>query len=715
MTTMQQMTGSIPEGASKAASGMGRLRPRARLLNSIGAELISSEIVAVIELVRNSYDADSKEVEIVFTGLRGEGEATVEIRDDGHGMSREVLLGPWMEPATDFKSEKGRGHQAGTRSPRGRRRLGSKGVGRFASQRLGSHLTLSTRTPNSETELSARFDWTEIERPDRYLDEMQIPWEERAPEQLGGPGTILRISGLRDEWTPDRFEKLRVALARLVSPDHDGDTFKIELVIGGYRERVRSIIDRNQAMYSLRGTVDGSGHAHIVYGDLQGNEETWERAVLWPTEEGKNCGPFSFRLSAWDLDREPLLHYLKEIESPLGLRDFRRSLRDHSGVSLYRDGFRTLPYGEPDNDWLRLDRRRINNPTLRLSNNQILGFVSLTADDNPGLRDQTNREGLVANAAYEHLREVVCELLGYLENRRFAARRANEMGIDRGSSKLPELTADVDRRIDTLLAEMKAGGAQRDLGALKEALDERRQAEAETIRLYSGLATTGQLAGMLFAQVGHSMLQFESELRSLELEVTRHKLEEEDLPEGFVEDLAWSMQRLKTLARETRAKLEKVDPLVQPGRGRRLRDATLEECVQVVLDAFADQFAESQISVEVVGDKEATVKTNVSVVQQALAAVLDNALHWTATKPKTRSEEARLVRICFEAGAIVVANNGPSISEEDRPHLFEAHFTRRPGAAGLGLALASDLLRSIGATIVHRQTATGPSFVISMA
>jgi len=70
-----------------------------------------------------------------------------------------------------------------------------------------------------------------------------------------------------------------------------------------------------------------------------------------------------------------------------------------------------------------------------LSNNQVLGVIQLTADGNPQLKDQTNREGLVTNSPYEHLREVVCELLGYLENRRFAARRANKMGFNRGGSR----------------------------------------------------------------------------------------------------------------------------------------------------------------------------------------------------------------------------------------------------------------------------------------
>src|SRR5438552_16039315 len=96
-----------PTGVRPAAEiisfGRGRFRPRARLTRTTGAELISSEIVAVLELVRNSYDADARRVQIRFVAPHLPEEASLEILDDGHGMSQDVLLGPWLEPATDFK------------------------------------------------------------------------------------------------------------------------------------------------------------------------------------------------------------------------------------------------------------------------------------------------------------------------------------------------------------------------------------------------------------------------------------------------------------------------------------------------------------------------------------------------------------------------------------------------------------------------------------
>ena len=108
------------------SSGRGRIRPRARLIRTIGAELISSEVVAVLELVRNSYDADASVVELRFSTPQTPEEAALEIWDDGHGMSRDILLGPWLEPATAFKASGEAGPLGGARSPAGRRLEGPR-------------------------------------------------------------------------------------------------------------------------------------------------------------------------------------------------------------------------------------------------------------------------------------------------------------------------------------------------------------------------------------------------------------------------------------------------------------------------------------------------------------------------------------------------------------------------------------------------------------
>jgi hypothetical protein len=275
----------------------------------------------------------------------------------------------------------------------------------------------------------AEFDWIALDRADAFLDQLRIPWREvRTTPRRRWKGTSLFINGLREIWTGERFDRLRLALSRLLGPGLGADPpFRIDLVINDVHEPIEPALEALTPMYSVAGEVRSSGVAVMRYADLSGVTEQWERSVQWPPV-GVACGPFSFEVKAWDLDKPALIPFLQKTGIAHGLRDFRRLIREHSGVSLYRDGFRILPYGEPDNDWLRLDRRRVNNPTVRLSNNQILGWVKVSAERNPLLQDQTNREGLVNNEAYVHLQHVVMELLTHLEHRRFSARRSLGVG-----------------------------------------------------------------------------------------------------------------------------------------------------------------------------------------------------------------------------------------------------------------------------------------------
>lgn len=669
--------------------GRGRFRPRARLIRTIGAELISSEIVAVLELVRNSYDADARRVRIRFGSPHLPEEACLEILDDGHGMSQDVLLGPWLEPATDFKISGGSAPHGGERSPRGRRRLGSKGVGRFAAQRLGRQLTVRTSNGQQPTVLEADFDWDHLDRGDRYLDQLTVPWREVRSRSGRWHGTSLAIGSLRDRWVPARFDRLRLALSRLLGPGLGANPFAIELAIDGSVEQVRPAIDQLPPMYAIRGHVSAAGRAGITYCDIFGIEEHWERSVLWPSA-GQTCGAFEFRINAWDLDREALGFFLEKNALGLGPRDFRRTIRDHSGVSLYRDGFRMLPYGEPDNDWLRLDRRRVNNPTLRLSNNQILGWVQISADGNPSLQDQTNREGLVSNDAYTHLQHVLLELLSYFEARRFASRRSAPFSSGSRATSLPVSSSSLER-VDALLKPMvgRRGLGPSDVESLREAFSAQQDASADALRRYAGLAATGQLAAAVFARILQPLRQVQTELTLIGSEVAAG----DPLPETR-DDITAAVQRASRRLQDIQRVVDRLDPLARPRKGRRLVPLDLEACVSDVVAVFSDELGQREIDIQVVPISQPVAYGDISVVEQVLAILLDNAMFWLM-----KGSPPRTLRVETGEEGFVVENSGPPIAAEHRSLVFEPHFTTREDASGMGLTLARDLLRTIGGEI----------------
>ena len=152
------------------------------------------------------------------------------------------------------------------------------------------------------------------------------------------------------------------------------------------------------------------------------------------------CGPFAFEFRVWDRQKEDLDPLAKSLNSTI--RDIRRDLDAASGISVYRDNFRVLI---PEGDWLRLDLRRVQNPTLRLSNNQIVGRVFISADQNRGLKDQTNRQGIVDSPQLDDFKAVLKEILSKLEVERDTYRRG---------TKTPEPTMGVSQNYRSPLLEL---------------------------------------------------------------------------------------------------------------------------------------------------------------------------------------------------------------------------------------------------------------------
>jgi len=321
--------------------------------------------------------------------------------------------------------------------------------------------------------------------------------------------------------------------------------------------------------------------------------EEWHRQVTWPSH-GLVVGPFSFCVNAWDLDRPALTRYLEQVDSPLGLRDFRRTIRDHSGMSLYRDGFRILPYGEPDNDWLRLDRRRVNNPTVRLSNNQLLGWIQLSAEANPELRDQTNREGLVTNDAYHHLQATVLDLLSYLENRRFGSRRKLEHDFEKGLEKpdsaswLPGMDAQSAAAVSTPLPALQKSTGQ-------EA--KRRSQMVESARALDELAADGILKGAAYLELNHVVEQLRTELELASM--GRGELLKATDDEGI---LSTALERCREALGSADDALAAIRPPSEAGGLGKQSTTSLADLVRHAIQLFDRLFTELDVVAEVTID-----------------------------------------------------------------------------------------------------------------
>jgi HSP90 family molecular chaperone len=170
-------------------------RPRTRILQLLGDQLIGSQRLAVFELVKNAYDADAENVIVTLSGLDSNA-PTIIVFDDGDGMTLDIVQNIWLVPAHDYRSIQRRNRQ---RTRLNRLPLGEKGVGRFAVHKLGDEIELVTRAKD-QPEIVVRIDWN-ILLKNEFLSEAMVSIQSRLPEVFTGAttGTRILVSQLREK------------------------------------------------------------------------------------------------------------------------------------------------------------------------------------------------------------------------------------------------------------------------------------------------------------------------------------------------------------------------------------------------------------------------------------------------------------------------------------------------------------------------------------
>lgn len=655
---------------SETKSGYIAFRPRARLLKLIGAELISDEVVAVTELVKNAHDADASAVVITFRNVTGD-DGEIHIVDDGCGMDRETFLGGWMEPAGSMKAG-----ADGHITPRGRRVLGEKGVGRFAADKLGRELELVSRREGHDAEVRAVFDWDQFDNEGQMLSEIKNRWELRPAKEIDRQGTILRIRRLRERWTERMFRRLSTRLGRLQSPFGNRHGFTIRIDSDDFPEYSGelkgSFLDR--APYAIDLAYDGEDSFRVQLGGKRRTTSASQSAGALA------CGSVRVRLSAFDLETEALARIGPRLE-------VRAWLREWSGVSVYRDGFRIWPYGEPHDDWLRLDQRRVNNPVVRLSNNQVVGFVEISRDGNSDLLDQTNREGLIHNGALDDLRKIIEQAFVLLEEERQRIRHpASAVRSARRRKSIVELpAADLLDRIAGITDRKTRNTLKRAASEARETLQRQHDLSRLVIEGYTDLAATGQAASELAGPLAGIIERMGREIASL----TR------SAGTGTSHEAA---ERLRSSQRQVLEVLQVLGKTtgIQKLRGRNVEVleeiAAFRAAIEPIIQVRGVQFRATSE-----GTKMLRADMHPQTFRRLLYLLVSNSLDWLL-----RTDEPRISVHSRAAGdwcEVVFSDNGPGISLANARRVFEPMFSTKEGGRGMGLTIARGLVEQRGGTI----------------
>lgn len=695
-------------------------RPRARLVSILGEHLISDQAVGLVELVKNAYDADATEVEVELLDLGRPESTTVVISDNGRGMTVDEVRTKWLSPAVGHKE---RDKRENRRTPLGRLPIGEKGVGRFAVHQLGRRLELITRAAG-QPEVVVAIDWDRFDADDAYLDSVPVAINVREPERFAGDrtGTVMRVTGTRASWSQKLLKKVHRALRRLQSPLAEGEQlFRVRLTCPEFPE-IEAIDPTDilpKAHYEFRALVQETGKCDIEY--VCRHPGVTKRQVsegdvdLVPLARGElqgdvpACGPFWLNFYVWDRSKD----YLQAS----GIS--RNELDALCGVSLFRDGLRILPYGEPGDDWLLLDQERIQAPAERIGNNQIIGLVQFEQAANLQLRDKTNREGLIENDAFLDLRALVRaairQFLKYWKNDRPPARestRAPKAGTVQGArtvaTALKETASDeVEVKVPASavpgeygsvpdLASSDPGGGEevrvvtqrRALEILLRHIDGTEQSIRERDRrldILLQLAGTGLAAERVVHEFGRHVVA-----ASESIGVLRRLASRDDYARAAVAVLEASIE---TLRNEFRV----LAPYEMMGRTERARPVSIHGLARLAIELNSGALSTARAEGTVLGE-DWSLRTRPTSVLQILDNLVHNACTWVAGMPEAAPRRVAIVLLPGRSKVLVV-DSGPGIDAEAAPHVFEPFFSMKTGGKGLGLYISSELAARLGGVL----------------
>lgn len=724
-------------------------RPYARLMNIIGDQLITDKKVAVIEVVKNCYDADAENVQVRFFNMNNYGknyltekeQPYIEIEDDGDGMTLKTITDVWLRPATPSKLDKKKKKQ--NKTVKGRIIQGEKGIGRFAIHKLGERIELFTKALG-QNEIKIEMDFTEFnpekadlfnQPPTEYklLEEVHNSWyENNPPEEIKKEkGTLIRIYNLRERWNENDFEELYKSIQRLIPPIDEnaeklGVQFKQDFNIEVYKDNeiyasedattFKDVIER--AQFTMIGTVSKDGILNFEYKSTSPVRNFKREVNLLSKEQlAKNnymsyaierwflkfnrkptCGAFSFTFYAFDLSKPDKTILNKDIE---------RFIKENF-VFVLRDGVRVYPYGEKGIDWLNLDKLRATYRAGQfISYNDLTGFVYISQSGNSLLRDSTNRQGIMdidgALDDFKNLVTATTEIFNTeikidknkLEIKRNTAFKDSNSLVTKSYEALEKSLDKIDNR-DALEK------AKKFLHTVKEHND-RVKERMETVEDLAGL-------GMAVEKASHDALTVLSKLRN-NIKDFKVKAKNQDYKN---DELLALLNELDENLSFVYDEMQVIQPLFKNQR-KAIKDISIYESIEKVVKYFRRDI-DGKIDIKIQKDSDIIVKTNAGLILQVLINLLDNAIYWV-NKNETKEREI-IFKLSSKANSLIIADSGPGIREDVTPILFNEFFSLKSDGRGLGLYIVKEILLRINGEISliqeeRNKLLSGANFIIT--
>lgn len=744
------------------------------LFRELGDLLVGRDSTALFELIKNAYDADSTVVTVIGISLSDPDEGQIVILDNGCGMDAQTFTKGFLRIASRMKEGGER------RSAKFHRRFtGAKGIGRLSAHKLARFLQVRSLYGDpgdkSQEGIDASIDWDAIERLET-LDQIEsgnqvVVQEKRFKNELA-IGTRITLSRLRRAWSLKEREQFVAECQSFRPPKEITDPLvsrrltKQEILFDEPKTREKHELD--------------TGFELNLEGDFLGGESLWPTIIAssqWvieieaKQEDDDSKASIEYGISptthatrensGWRGRRFTINHPRPEEGPFYQARIFvhldpkaspseRSRIRVQSGVRVYVEGFRILPYGEPGNDWLSLDAdyaRRSNldfqeivdeifKPTdaddhwasLTLPNRSYFGGVFLTQEGATALRPLINREGFLPDESFQMLRDTVRQGIDLCTRVRAAAtfverERARQERLA-NRQKTASATASTDNQLkDTRRPEPLQTVAARATELLQEARDALAGAKIKGVEdllaqvpdaiealtdSAERLADEGPMLRVL-ASIGTQMAAFVHEIRSVlgTAQVVEQAFTRVLTVTKLSDDARRQLSKIQSSVGEMRQYLERqaayLLDIVTPDATRRRSRQKLSERFEA--GARLHRSLAEQRGIEILNEIPAGLKTP-PMYPAEIATVFSNLLS-NAVKAIDREGTIKATGERRESKVVVrVQNTGDAVNLNEAERWFRPFESSRTDVDealgqgfGLGLTITRNMLDPYGATI----------------
>lgn len=650
----------------------------ARIILEIGKESIESKIVALSEIVKNSYDAGAKKCQIIVKedgsniSLIEKEISSIEIIDDGCGMTKEDLINKWLVIGTTSKKELKKQSENLKRVP-----IGEKGIGRFAANKLGNKITLITKKENHKC-YKLEIDFNKF-NTEELLENVSFDIVEVNEEKLIDKkhGTIIKIEELNEKWNYEELSKVYDEILKLQSPfNNESDEFSIEFITPSDYKFTNKLTAKEILNYSLwncsvviKPSEKNSNmkFSFTPYTQMKGfdnenkivnfkHEYNSKRALNKINLDKFKIGEFKIRLFAF--------HRSYNILKMLG--DKRNALKEYldenGGVRIYRGGQRIYNYGTKNEDWLDLNIKRLNSPGTKLSKNILIGIIELNPRESEDLIEKTNREGFIENEAFLEFKKTVSAVIDEFAFQMISTKDKIKQIIDKNVK---------NEHIDTAFEEL--------IAEIEDAKFENENERDKILVLTNKLMKDYEDSRKLYLSIANNSIDFHMVFHDIDKQI-----------KGLIN----LFNRDNTEIEQVKKSIHNINDILNLQKDLISQRDFKINYSEKILEKFSSyakyRVIDHKINL-VIEDEKIKFKCIESQILRILINLFDNSVYWLSTK---KEDKKVFIKFFIENKKICIlfADNGPGFCVEDPNVLFKPFVTKKHDGLGLGLYIVNEIV-----------------------